>query len=379
SPPQVHAQVVDAPIADAPSVGGYASENNSDQYRIWGNAEYLMWWLKSAPTPRPFLLNATAVTAGGVVLPGAPVTTLLGGGSIDTNERNGGKFTLGAWLDCDHTIGVEGSFFFIGQKNTTRTAGIAGTALNSPFLLIPLISPGVVAPAGLFLAENTLVGSGAVNTLTVRNDLFGFEGNGFLNLARNSDYQLDLISGFRYLQFEESLGFRAAFNSPGLFAFPPTTPALAIAPAGTNVGLGVGYSDQNRFYGGNLGARGEVKFGNFFVNGTGKVALGVMEENLSRVAGLTGVAVPAGLGITPAVVQHFNDVNRFAVVPEANLNVGYQIADIARAYVGYDFLYASDVVRPGEQINPAGFIFNPVMKHSDFWAQGINFGLELRY
>jgi len=112
-----------------------------------------------------------------------------------------------------------------------------------------------------------------------------------------------------------------------------------------------------------------------------------MEENLNR--GITStVTVPAvtipGLGTTLAVgatafVQHFSNVSRFAVVPEVNLNVGYQFADWARAYVGYDFLYASDVAQPGEQINPAGLIFAPVQPHTDFWAQGVNFGLEFRF
>ena len=88
--------------------------------------------------------------------------------------------------------------------------------------------------------------------------------------------------------------------------------------------------------------------------------------------------------------------DEFAVVHEVNLNVGCNLRSWLSAYVGYTFLYASDVVRPGEQfspvVNPAiiptspafgtgGFIAtpNPVLTQSEYWIQGVNFGVRLRY
>ena len=67
-----------------------------------------------------------------------------------------------------------------------------------------------------------------------------------------------------------------------------------------------------------------------------------------------------------------------------------------RATVGYTFFYMSEVVRPGDQIDR---VVNPTQlptagafvagttptrpsfpfQSSDFWAQGLNFGLEIRY
>jgi len=44
--------------------------------------------------------------------------------------------------------------------------------------------------------------------------------------------------------------------------------------------------------------------------------------------------------------------NRFAVIPELGVKVGYQLTDHIRVYAGYNFLYASSVVRPGNQIDP---------------------------
>jgi hypothetical protein len=90
--------------------------------------------------------------------------------------------------------------------------------------------------------------------------------------------------------------------------------------------------------------------------------------------------------------------NAFAVVPEAALNLGYRFTPQATVYVGYSFVYASSVLRPGEQMNrsinptqavaygndpPArlagaaqpGFAFNT----TDFWAQTLSVGLTYRF
>jgi hypothetical protein len=86
------------------------------------------------------------------------------------------------------------------------------------------------------------------------------------------------------------------------------------------------------------------------------------------------------------------------VVPQVDVAAGCHLANCARLFVGYSFLYLSDVARPGEQIdrgiNPvqAPTITGlpnaplvgparpaPLFNHADFWAQGLNFGVELRY
>src|SRR5207245_507774 len=93
--------------------------------------------------------------------------------------------------------------------------------------------------------------------------------------------------------------------------------------------------------------------------------------------------------------QHNRTV--FSVVPEVGLTLGYQLTDTIRLYAGYNFLYWTNVVRPGEQIDrnldvtkipnftvagarPAA-VTAPVVpfKETDFWAHGIVIGVELRY
>src|SRR4029077_4144385 len=106
-------------------------------------------------------------------------------------------------------------------------------------------------------------------------------------------------------------------------------------------------------------------------------------------------AVAGGLLALPSNSGRFHD-SEFAVIPEVGLQVGYQFNPYVRAFVGYDFLYWSDVARPGDQIDlgvnpaqrparrsagpltgPARPAFTP--QQTDFWAQGLEVGLEVRY
>jgi hypothetical protein len=87
-------------------------------------------------------------------------------------------------------------------------------------------------------------------------------------------------------------------------------------------------------------------------------------------------------------------------IPELQVQVNYQPFSWARLFVGYDALYWSNVVRPGNQISPVintpGGIGEPLFglhvpgqflggepapqfNTSSVWVQGISFGLEFRF
>ena len=90
--------------------------------------------------------------------------------------------------------------------------------------------------------------------------------------------------------------------------------------------------------------------------------------------------------------------NVAAVVPEASLNVGYRLTSWLSIIAGYTFLYASNVARPGEQVdrtvNPTqspsfgGPADKPLagearprvrFEGSDFWAHGLSAGLAVSF
>jgi hypothetical protein len=229
-------------------------------------------------------------------------------------------------------------------------------------------------------------------SLTTSSRLMGAEGNGIWKLVSRDDLRVSFLGGFRWLQLNESLTFAdSVIGEPGTLAEGFVFNSLDE------------FSTRNDFYGGQLGARFEFSRGRLLVNATGKVALGAMHENVV----INGVAVtnffggpvqtlPGGIFAQQSNMGSFNR-DRFAVVPEVNLNVGYKVTDRTRVHVGYTFLYVSDVARPGNQIdrvinptqtnfaNTVGLVPTPPARpefnfnHSDFWAHGINFGIELRF
>ena len=88
--------------------------------------------------------------------------------------------------------------------------------------------------------------------------------------------------------------------------------------------------------------------------------------------------------------------DELAFIPEVGLNAGIQLTRHLKLFVGYTFLWISTVARAGEQIdseiNVSQFPIRsgdgplvgrtrpaPKFHGTDFWAQGLSFGLELRY
>lgn len=160
-------------------------------------------------------------------------------------------------------------------------------------------------------------------------------------------------------------------------------------------------------------ARAEARWGDFEVSASAKLALGDMHES----ANLNGSTVtnffngPAGgpfTGVPTQVVSGSGTFvqpsnqgrfsrDYFAVAPEVSATLGYRLADGLRVFAGYDFLYLSNVLRPGNQID-RGVNFSQTVQSviagnaaaagtrpaatlvgSEFWAQGLHVGLELRY
>src|SRR5262249_51793882 len=98
---------------------------------LYGSAEYLLWWIKGDRTP-PLLTTGPAATFG--VL-GQPGTQVLFGGPLDYDTFSGGRFTAGYWFNDPQTLGVEGSFFFLGQQTVNFSA--ASNSMGLPVLSRP--------------------------------------------------------------------------------------------------------------------------------------------------------------------------------------------------------------------------------------------------
>jgi hypothetical protein len=214
-------------------------------------------------------------------------------------------------------------------------------------------------------------------------------------------FRVDGLIGFRYADLQEDLDI-AHFTVP----IPPFGGTFAVFN-GNQILLGETqvvndvFHTHNQFYGGQLGLRAETRFGNWILNGTVKVALGSTRQivDISGGSALTTTAgttsLPGGVLSQVSNIGRFKD-NEFSVIPEAGVNLGYQLTEGLRVYVGYNFLYWTNVVRPGSQLDgvvddrqaPTSPFFNPTFLASrpavdfsdtDIWVQGINAGLEFRF
>lgn len=377
--------------------------------QIWFGGNYRTAWIKDAPMPYPLLTTGPATSGG---FPGSPGTiNLFGGEPINYGTFSGLDVNAGMWLDCRHTFGLEVGGFYLFQQE--QVSAFASNGAGQPFLARPIFDGLRLAPsATLVSSPGTLTGNIAFRSSA---HMAGGEANIVRNLVNCPDYTIDTYAGFRYIELDEDFDVLQSSTPIGgntLFL------GGAQLPAGVGLTISDSFNTRNQFYGGQLGSRGEMRFGPVFVSGFSSVALGPNHEVIGingRTTGNgAGGSFPGGLlavgggvetllapnGTPTAFVRRGNQgqsvTNRFNFVPEVGIQVGVYLSCHVRVSIGYNFLYMSDVARPGTQIDtlingklvPASPSFgtqsgfpNPQItgRREDFNVQSLQFGMEMKF
>lgn len=359
----------------------------SDRPRIWASAEYLMWWQRSQAVP-PLVTSSPAGTPiinSGVL--GLNSTTVLYD-SVPDSTRSGGRFTIGTW--CPHfcNLGIEGSFFSLGRQTHTSIFGSSG----DPQFDRPIFNAITGKQASEQVSNNNLMGSAAVYNYS---QLWGADINVRRRWHCGDHYYIDWLAGYRHLNLSE--GIEVTEN---LQIIDPVTRA----PGGQFI-VRDSFATRNQFNGMQIGFDSECRFwSRCFVGLNAKLALGSVHQSVEINGSTTfnnfpapfGGTFPGGLLALPGTNIGRYTQNRFGVLPEVGLKIGMDLNDHWRVFIGYDFLYLNNVVRPGDQIdlrvNPnfqpsaagPGSGIGPrvpavLFRTSDYWAQGLNFGLVYRY
>ena len=344
------------------------------------DADYLLWWMRRAPLPT-LVTTGPSVSAGILGQPGT--VPLFDGSSLCGCPNSGLRLGAGVWLDEFQTIGVEGNRFTLGSRSSTVAAGSSGGP-SAPVVARPFFN-SLSGSEDSELAElgGLLAGTTAVNSTT---RLDGWEVNGLWNLGGDPNARIDLLVGYRSLQLNDGLTVLEDVTVPAL--------------GGTRLQIADEFHARSTLYAGQLGARLSYQLGNWDTKFTGKVALGSTHEEVT-INGQTAVTpvggpttvLPGGLLALPSNIgQYSRDV--FAVVPEVGINVGYQVTNAIHVGAGYSFLYWSNVVRAGDQIdrvvNPsqipalqgAGLVADRPsfgFRETGFWAHGLTATLDFRY
>jgi hypothetical protein len=328
----------------------------------------------------------TAVQDAGVL--GRPTTTILfDQDNLDNGAYSGGRFTVGFWFPCYSDLGLEASYFFLGQRSGSFTAASNGSRiLARPF--VDAITGNEISQLVAF--PNLISGQVTVDHST---RLWGVELNLRHKLLCGPCFHLDLLYGYRHLELQDALSINENL-------------AVNLGD-GQSLGIAVrdSFESTNSFNGGQIGLELEHRlFRRWFVNWHGKIAFG-NNHQVINVNGTTtfssvspGVANPQPAGVAALgtnIGQHERD--RFAVLPELGVKIGVDVTEHLRLWIGYDILWLSDAVRAGEQIDRTinrsqlpsnvsgiGPLVGPArplvpFRTQDFWAQGLNFGLSYRY
>ena len=377
--------------------------------RFWVRGDYLMWWTKGMSVP-PLVTTCPPDTpddeAGVLGQEGTEV--LLGDERLFDELRWGTRLRVGAWTGCCRDYGVEGEYFALGDEcGRFRRQSDGLPILARPFYNVLSDEQD----SELIAYPDQIAGTVTADTLTELESLglrvrinwrrmgsFCGTACGCVDASGCGDpcggceptcgygARLDLLVGYRYLHLDEDLVIREDLQSLN-----------PIAP--TEFDITDAFDTENSFHGAEIGLLLEYERCRWSLEVLAKVALGNSHQ-IARINGdttITTYGVPddylGGILAQRTNIGEYGD-DDFAVVPEVGITLGYQLTCRLRATFGYSFIYWSDVARPGEQIdtrlNPN--LFPPeqvpfsgplrpqfVLHDTDFWAQGLNFGVDYRW
>lgn len=393
--------------------------------QCWLETDYLLWTTKKAPLPLPLVTSASLddPLPGALGQPGTKI--LLGDEKIAMQWQNGFRVALGSWIDpCQH-LGIEGSFFMLPNKThrqSERTSGAPGSInIAVPiFDVTGLWGLNGVPGETVFILPGPLDGPGFQGrfSLKMSSKLLGAELNSLVNWINTSEFKLDLLCGFRWVQLQESLLFRGK------------TDALPNAPIAAGFyNFKDNFKTNNNFYALQIGLKADCRMDKWCFNGVAKLALGYMDQkvridgksqtldgNLFYMTKNTGDEILGGGIFSEPTNRGSHPHDKFAVALETGVNLSYQFSHCFEIGVGYNILWLNQVLRPGDQIdrkiNPTRTALaeasresvgigpdtpvpfgdsaaaplptgprRPKFKHhsTDFWAHGLTISLNLKF
>lgn len=369
-------------------------------YRVWTRMEYLAWWADGQRLP-PLVTTSDAGTPQDLVgVLGLDSThVLFGNEKVGDDLRSGGRISVGAWLVDGGMEAVQADWLKLEngiERYTVSSTGVP--SLARPFNNVnPANQPQVGNSDAAFVALDSYNDPGL--------GIFNLNLQGSVEIVAQSDlesagalirhmlwadcterywYRLYMLGGYRYFMLDE----RISISDRVFLVGPPFV-------LGTRLDSQDRFEAQNQFHGGDLGLLAEVHRGSLGVELMGKVAVGNMRQRLWT-NGYSAVTVPgappvesdAGLLVQPSNTGLFID-DEIGIIPEFAINLMWQFTPQIKATLGYTFIYVNKVLRPGEMIdltiNPrqdlGGDLVPEITQFADrdFWVQGLNAGLEIRF
>lgn len=357
--------------------------------KYWVAAEYIYWTTSGNRIPALASTSPVGTPRANAGVIGDPSTTILyGNQSINNDWRSGFRVRSGMWFDDCQTCGIESDFFYLARSHDKATFNCDGT--GRPIVMRPFFNVNENRQdTQLVCFPDVLKGQLSVDS---KSSLWGTSTNLIKNIHCDPCGRLDFLLGYRYLNLTDDLKINEDLTS--------LAGATNVAP-GTRFQIEDRFRTENNIHAAYLGLAWERRFSHYFVNLRSTVGLGWNHE-VTEISGSTTITPPApgvaqtyagGLLSQPSNIGRYTN-NQFVVVPSGQIKFGVQLTEHARAYVGYDFLYVSNVVRSGDQIDlrvntnqiapstglgGGAALPAPTGRKTDFWAHGASIGLEFRF
>jgi hypothetical protein len=352
--------------------------------RVWSSGELLLWATSGQSVPALVTASPGGTPAAQAGVIGQPTTsTLFGGGWAPGTMQPGGRVTLGYWFDPTQHDGVEVSFFELAENQRQGTFRGQGNVrlLGRPYVdaltgaeaavLVPPPQTPPADPSQLFQTVSaaqatTLLGVDVLLRRSIDCDLF---------------HRRWVVGGYRYLELDD-------------FVSVTDTAVISSATPATTVRSRDLFDATTQFHGGEIGVIERWWHKRVSLQLLGKLALGasIFDTGIGGSTTTNGsVTGSGGVLAQPTNVGSYQSA-LFAAVGEAGISVDYALWSQCRASVGYTFLWWSTVGRAAAQIDrrvnptqfPPGTLTGPpqpafTQRTNDFWAQGLNLGLEYQF
>jgi len=346
---------------------------------------YLLRWFK------PICLSVPVVTVGNPQAPipgalGQPGTQIAVGGSPPHKFEFGatsGVEIKGGWLRGDGSLGFEASGFLMDTASSSQTFNAA--ADGSPFSYLAYQAPDNTQQALPFTVPGVVTGRAIAIGST---HLWGAEGNFLLPFTvERCGYTLagKFIVGGRYLDLTDR---DRLFNAL----------QLVTNPSGVAVGADQ-FITRNQFAGAQLGTTIGVVRGNWSLDCTTKFAAGWTHQVRIIEGSPLLASTPAAAALVPGPLAALSTnigretANRITLVPEIGFKSRLKLNSFCSVSLGYSLLYWNKVLCPGDQMSPLVNITqlpgrgplvgprnpSPLFVHTDYFAQGLDFGFEVRF
>lgn len=369
---------------------------------LWLRGEYLLWFSQGMDTP-PLVTTSPAGTPPGEagVLGQAGTQILYGNEEVLTDGRSGFRIRFGGFLGPEKRFGWEGEYFDAGDIVELFSA--SGDGNGNPIIARPFSN------VTLGFEDSELVSYPGILTGEVRvASASQFEGAAFrfrktkcckrgcnpcdpcgacLGYGYPPHFKIDFTLGYRYYGLREGLAISEDLSSTQI-----DNPG--------HIDVLDRFETRNDFHGAELGTSYEFGRNRWTLEGLMRVAIGGTRQK-ARISGETTISpliAPAETFEGGLLAQRSNigeyDRDQFSMIPELGANLGFYLSPRMRLTFGYTLIYWSNVVRPGDQIDldinenlippelePFDGLLRPefVFRESDFWAQGLNVGLDYRW